>query len=47
MYFFIFTHICAHVAPSEQINSNKTDGVYGIGEEILINVYLSTPVVSD
>lgn len=30
-----------------QINSNKPNGVYGIGEEILIDVYLSTPVVSD
>ncbi|CAM9804617.1 unnamed protein product, partial [Scytosiphon promiscuus] len=26
------------------VNSTKTDGVYGIGEEIFIDVYLSTPV---
>lgn len=29
-----------------QVNSTKPDGVYGIGEEIYIDVYLSTPVVS-
>lgn len=30
----------------EKVNSTKADGVYGIGEEIYIDVYLSTPVVS-
>lgn len=32
---------------SKQINSTKADGVYGIGEQIYIDVYMSTPVVSD
>lgn len=35
------------VVLSQQINSNKSNGVYSIGEEILIDVYLSMPVVSD
>ena len=36
----------ARAAPSGKINSTKPDGVYGIGEEIYIDIYMSKPVVS-